>query len=107
MAVLTPTKTSLNAVTLGGVAAAVGGDKFPWAPGTFLFVKNGSGGSINTTLVSQYGTGDGYVPADKVIAVGAGAEKLIGPIPQAFKDANGDVNVTYSAVASVTVQVLY
>ena len=36
-------------------------------------------------------------------AVGAGAQKIIGPIPAAFNDASGNVAVTYSGVSSVTV----
>jgi len=42
-----------------------------------------------------------------VIAVAAGAEKIIGPFdPRYFTDSNGFLNLSYSAVTSVTVAVI-
>lgn len=72
----------------------------------FLFVKNTSGGSINVTITAQKtsvrvpGVGNQTI-ADKVIAVGAGAEKMIGPFTEAFIGTDGNVDVAYSATTSI------
>src|SRR6266540_2006220 len=89
-----------------GAAAAGGGDAFAHTGAELLVVKNGSVSSINVTLVTQ-ATVEGNAVADPVVAVGAGVTKAIGPFPRyIFGDANGLVQVTYSAVTSVTVKVL-
>lgn len=106
MATLTVTDISRAGVDTAGTAAAGGGDQFPNTGAELLVVKNGSGGSINVTVVTQ-ATVDGQAVADPVIAVGPGVEKAIGPFPRwVYSDANGNVQATYSAVTSVTVKVL-
>lgn len=91
-------------------SAAGGGDAFAddGEQRTFLEVLNGGGGSINVTfdyqLAAQKLPGYGSIaPADLVVAVAAGARKLIGPFGRGFIDANGLIQVTYSGVTSVTV----
>jgi hypothetical protein len=74
---------------------------------TFLHVKNASGASINATLVAFITSvkipGVGSVPMpNQVVAVPAGGERMIGPIPPAFVDASGNATVNFSAQASVT-----
>ncbi len=77
----------------------------------FLHVKNGSGVSVNVTItavktsVNVKGVGD-LVVADKVIAVGAGADKMIGPFPEAYIETDGNVAIAYSAITSVTAAAL-
>ena len=73
----------------------------------FLHVKNGGGGSINVTLVARKTTarvpGAGVVTiSNNVVAVGNGAEKMIGPIEPAFADGDGIVTIQYSGTSSVT-----
>lgn len=95
------------APTYGAVALS---DKFvdDGKQRTFLHVKNGSGSSINVTISkgafsSRVVPGIGAVAiADQVIAVGAGADKMIGPFSEAYRDATGFVNVAYSAITTVT-----
>ena len=113
MATLTPLSPSISGGTFSPASAAAGGDQFANPRGTaLLYVKNGGGSSINVTLTAQITTrpADGAYPsmtvANNVVAVAAGAEKVIGPIPSAFNDGNGNVQVTYSAVTSVTVGVV-
>lgn len=68
---------------------------------SFLIVKNGSGASINVTVVvpgAKYGQN---VP-DVVIAVPAGAERWIGTFHRDMADANGDITITYSSATTVT-----
>lgn len=70
---------------------------------TWLEVLNGGAGSINVTIQTP-GTIDGLAVADRVIAVGAGARKKIGPFPVAeYNQSDGAVYVDFSDVASVTV----
>jgi len=42
--------------------------------------------------------------ADQVSAVGAGAAKVLGPLPSAYQDQNGKIQLAYSAVTSVVVE---
>jgi hypothetical protein len=108
MAVLTVTQVTLAGTLLGAVAAGAGGDSFPNDGYTFFYVKNASGASINVTFDAP-----GALPPDQANAfdpdvlkpVAAGAERCFGPFTDKarFNDANGRVNVTYSAVTTVTV----
>ena len=84
-------------------AAAAGGDAFYNDGATYFHVKNGSGASINVTVNSITACDQGF-DHDQVVAVGAGAEKIIGPFPsQRWNDTSNNVNVSYSAVTTVTV----
>ena len=102
---------SVQTIVLGGTApsyaaAGAGGDEFVNSGREFLHIKNGGVGSIDVTINSQRPCDQGY-DHDVVVAVGAGAEKMIGPFPKSrFDDANGKVQITYSGVSSVTVAVL-
>jgi len=97
-------------MTISGIlptygSAAAGGDDFSNDGKTFLHIKNGGGASINATVTSQVATPPaGTAAANKVVAVAAGSEQMIGPInATGFNDASGKVQISYSAVASVTV----
>jgi hypothetical protein len=112
MATLTPISPAISGATVTP-AAVSSSDSFANPRGNaFLYVRNGSGGSINVTLVAQstLRPADGSFPAmtlsNNVVAVGAGAEKIIGPIPSAFNDGNGNVTVNFSATTSVTAVVI-
>lgn len=104
MAILTRVEPTIDGTDPGFVAAAGGGDSFPVDDDTTFRVVNGGGSSINVTLVSQAGAEPGIAPANKVVAVPAGAQRAIRVKPSGrFRDANGRCQVTYSAVTSVTV----
>lgn len=69
----------------------------------FLYVNNGSGGSINVTIQTPQ-TVRGLAVADQVVAVGAGVETIIGPFDASFyNQSDGTVYADFSAVTSVTV----
>lgn len=105
MATLTVIVPTYSGVNLGPVAAAGGGDKFVNTGNELIYIKNASGVSINLTLDAQAVAG---LPiTDPVIAVAAGAEKIVGPFdPRYFTDASGFLNLSYSAVTSVTIAVI-
>lgn len=113
MATLTPKAPTLAGTTLAPSSAAAGGDTFANPRGTaMLYVKNGGGSSINVTLTAQQTKRPAEGPwpeatvPDVVVAVAAGVEKIIGPIPSAYNTDTGNVAVSYSAVTSVTVAVI-
>lgn len=74
---------------------------------TFLHVKNGGGGSINVTVPAVKtnanipGVGNLTI-SNIVVAVANGAEKMIGPFTEAYRDASGNVTAQYSGTTSVT-----
>lgn len=75
---------------------------------TFLWVKNASGGSVTVTAAAQKTSagvrGFGALPrGDIAVIVPAGAERLVGPFPEAFNNAAGSVAIAYSSAAGVTV----
>ena len=107
------TYTPQNIVPVGVApiyhVAAAGGDKVA-ASGNerdYIHVKNGGGSGITVTIPAQvssvYQDGVGNLtPADIAVAVGASGEEIIGPIPQAYIGADGNFNIMWSAVTSVT-----
>lgn len=74
---------------------------------TYVEVANGGGGSINVTVPAQVvnanvpGVGNLTI-SDIVVAVGAGARKLIGPFTTAYRNSSGNVTLNYSGITSVT-----
>ena len=96
-------RTGLD-VTVADAAADVGGDEFANdGSRTFYSVNNGSGSPVTVTFVTPV-TVDGLAVADRDVVVAAGSTSLIGPFPRSdYNDANNMVQVTYSAVTTVTV----
>jgi len=93
-----------NGLTPAYASAAGGGDQFQNNGRCFIQVKNGSGGNITLTAVTQ-STVDGLAVTDltAVIPLTSG-DKMIGPFPtDIYNDANGYVQLTYSAVTSLTI----
>lgn len=114
MALLTRQKIVESGLTPSFSAASGGGDTVSNADGkTFIYVKNGGGGSIDVTVTAtttskedpQLGT---LTKANVVKSVGAGADALIGPLKkQAFNNSSDIVSVSYSGTTSVTVAAFY
>lgn len=110
MAQLTVQNVVQTGLTETLASAAGGGDSFlnPSDGRTYFKATNGSGASITVTFTrqrtSQLVPGEGNVTlANLAVAVPAGASRLIGPFGDSFNDASGLVQVTYSAVTSLTV----
>ncbi len=96
------TRDGIVTTTLPTTPTATHGNKFLNDGKTFLEVNNGSGDSINVTFDTP-GSVDGFAIADKVVAVGAGVRKKIGPFTATFNQADGYVWVVCSAVTTVTI----
>lgn len=80
---------------------------------TFIHVKNAGGAAIVVTInpvsptsAKVQGAGVLTVPAISVSVPATSGDRMIGPIPQAYIDAGGNINLSYSAVTSVTVAAL-
>lgn len=75
---------------------------------TYLHVKT-VGTTANLTLTPQAkvqdGSAAGLTPIAPVIALAANKNYLIGPFsPAVYNDANGELNMTFSAITAITVQ---
>ena len=106
MAALTVLTVDLDGVTFATETPAGGGDTFVNTGREVLYVANGSGGSIDVTFTGQSASNFG-VTSNKVVAVGAGVTKVIGPFLTGWFDtAAALVAVQTSSQASITVAVL-
>lgn len=106
MAQLTVQKLTGAGITPTYAAADVAGDKFANNGRQFLVVKNGGASPITITVNSQKPCNYGF-DHDQEVSVDASGEKWIGPFdPNRFNDAEGNVNIAYSGVTSVTVAVV-
>jgi hypothetical protein len=113
MATLTPRTPTLAGTNPSPAAADVGGDEVANPRGNIVLrVDNGGGTPITVTLAAQQTTRpkDGTFPdmtlEDQEITVTNAQSRLIGPIPPAFNDADGNVQITYSGVDSVTIEAI-
>jgi hypothetical protein len=83
-------------------AASAGGDKVRPGKNVVLHVKNSSAGAVTCTVVTP-GTVAGQPIGDVAVSVPAGADRFIGPLTnEHFAAADGLVDLTWSATASVT-----
>jgi hypothetical protein len=84
--------------------AAASQNEVPCAGGrTFMLVRNAAGIATIVTILGQSTIGDVNLP-DRSLTIGAGTERLIGPIdPGRYAMANGNAQVNFSATTSVTV----
>lgn len=107
MANLTPQVIVLTGITPTLVAAEAGGDEFVNSGRDFIHIKNGDASPIDVTINSQVNCNQG-VDHDAVISVPATTgEKFIGPFAKdRFNDPAGKVQITYSAVTSVTIGIV-
>lgn len=108
MAALVVQKISrVGALRAALIPAVVTGDTFVNEGKTFLHVNNADASGITVTIVGQRNLPLG-VSATKTVAVAAGADKLIGPFPVGNynRETDESVEVTYSAVANITVGAL-
>lgn len=114
MAALTVVNTTGAGIDPGFVAAAAAQTARNAKARTLVIVNNGSGGSINVTIPVNAGSAarpaSGIYPAqtvaDMVVAVPAGAIRVIGPVPLVYNDASNNIAINYSATATVTTAVI-
>jgi hypothetical protein len=106
MALLAAQVVSIAGLNPTYAAAAAGGDEFANNGRRMLHVQNGSGSSITVTITTP-GTTAGLSIADPAVTVPNSGSRMIGPFPTGlYNAADGNVDVAYSAVTSVTVAVI-
>ncbi|MBP8991729.1 MAG: hypothetical protein KBG82_07100 [Spirochaetes bacterium] len=102
---LTSTLITTSGVAYSLASANADGNYFKNNGYTFFVVSNGGSSAITVTIDSKATCNFGG-DHDIEVSVGEGATKIIGPFNVArFNDAEGEVNVSYSDVTSVTVGV--
>lgn len=100
IAIQTVLKTGINPTY---DSAAGGGDQFANDGKTMYMLVNGSGGIIVATFVTQ-ATKDGLAVADRDVNVPATDSAWVADLdPNVYNDTDGNVQVTYDGVASLTV----
>lgn len=110
MAVLAVLVPNLTGALRAPVAPTAGtGDLFTNDGNTVLIVNNASGGSINVTFDAAGAIAPDQAnafDADVVKPVAAGASRIFGPFVDKarWNDANGQVKVICSAVATITIE---
>lgn len=107
---LTPIQlTALTDISIATLAAADGtnGNRFVCNRNTIFRVKNGSGAPITVTVHANYSR-DGLTLPDKTYSVAAttGDEVITGLTDTFLQSGTNEAWVEYSAVTTVTVQVL-
>lgn len=106
MAALTVQTAAMAGITLTAQTPAGGGDSFANDGDTVVFFYNQSGSPITVTFDAAGGD-EGLTLTDPTCEVPAGGAYVAGPFEMEwFNDANGNVNMTYSAVTSLSVFVL-
>ena len=87
-----------GATSLGDVWASSGKE--------MIAIKNASGAQITVTLQLALGVNasvDKQLPVNPFLAVAAGDTAIVGPFPAYYKDASGNITVTYSSVTSISI----
>ena len=103
-----------SAISYSQTSCNSGGDEFKNTGLEFIRIYNGHSGS-QTVTVTANGTTSlknpvfGTITKSNVVkAVGAGNIAYLGPFhPFTFNDADGMVQITYSAVTALKIEVLY
>jgi hypothetical protein len=102
MAVISVQTVSLTGLSASYTAAATAGDEFANDGRTFIYVMNADSAATTVTVASVTNCSYGF-DHDAVVSVPAGSEIHIGPFNRSrFNAADGNVDVTYSSVASLT-----
>lgn len=107
MATLTAQQIDTSGIAPSYAAADVAGDVFAHAADVFVHIKNGDASSHTASVVSQFTDSPGISAANLDITVPAGEERMFGPFNgRVFANSDGNVEITYDDVTSVTVAVL-
>lgn len=109
MALLTAVSVTSTATNVAGAAVSAS-DTIAAADigvnGALLNVTNGSGGSINVTLLDPGTTGVGNVGTAVAQAVANSTDRWFRLSPQHVNPATGVATVTYSGTATVTYKLI-
>jgi len=104
------TGADISASSPGLVLAGATGDSFPAGPNSFLRVKNANAAAVVVTVnppAAGAPLGTTVAPLALPSVAATTGDRIFGPFPaNPFADSNGNVNVTYSVTATVSVEAL-
>jgi hypothetical protein len=104
MATLTVQNSARAVASVALTAAGAGGDEWVNTGKEGFLIDNQDAASKTVTFVTQ-ATVDGEAVGDKAVVIPAGEMHILGPFPKStYNDANEKVQVTYSAVTSLSVR---
>lgn len=108
MATVTPVTKSRSANAVAFAAASVGGDEFANTGKELLLVRHtNSGGAAVTLTIASQAAPDGLAVADKTVDIDPGEDHVLGPWPTSiYNDADGNVQLTWSAVTDIEIAVV-
>jgi hypothetical protein len=105
MAILTTVQPAYAGTAAAPATPQAGGDKFLNDGSTIFLIENGSASS-RTVTVAVPGTAEGLAITAPVVTIPAGERRICGPYPpRFFNDVDGYVNLSYSAVANMSITV--
>lgn len=104
MATRIPQTVPTTGVAATAHAASGGGDKVP--PDSIIRAINGSGGSINLTMVTPQVLDGNLAVPDRVVAVPAGQQRYVRATAFYRNATDGLVDITWSATSDVTFEVI-
>ena len=85
-------------------AAAGGGDEFVNTGSEWVEIVNGDASDMTLTIETPNSIDTDLAITDRTVVVTAGETRKVGPFPTAtYNDANSKVQLTYSAVTSLTI----
>jgi len=106
MATLTVATSVRTGVDMTGASCAGGGDAFANTGQEVLHIINGDASPHTVTIVTQV-TRDSQTVTALAVVCAANKTTAIGPFPMGiYNDTNGLVQITYSAVTSMSAKVL-
>lgn len=103
---ITPQRPTSTGLTLITEAANAAGNTYPFRVHNVLLVTNGSAASINVTIQTPGSADNDLALPDRIVVVPAGATRYLCPTDAVYRQADGTVQLLYSAVATVSVAVL-
>lgn len=103
MATLAYVQPTIAGTNPAFAAAAGGGDKVAPNDRGYVHYKNASAGILTVTVAVPGNTKYGQANPDVAIAIPAGEDRIIGPLPADLAGSDGLVAITYSGVTSLTV----
>lgn len=104
MATVSTEVVDTDGLTATYANASTGGDQVAPSEHTFIHVKNGSGGSLDVTLVTPQQV-DGLSVSDRTVTVATDGEAFIA-VPNLYRNDSGLADITWTATSSVTFAVL-
>ncbi len=91
----------LSSGTAAIVTGTGNGITLPFSINYLLYVKNGAVGSLNVLILPNVDNTDSLVTPNKSVAMAASEERVFGPFPSVYRQADGNVYIESSGTGLV------